>query len=61
MALTITTTQFAGGVTELTNPDEARGVANYLYWLCGKFALEGQVIIEGDPGGIVIDEPTATS
>lgn len=31
-----------------------RGVANYLYWLCGKFALEGQYLITGTGGGTVI-------
>ena len=38
---------------EYVNPT-ARGVANYLYWLCGKFALEGQFIITGVGGGTVI-------
>jgi hypothetical protein len=32
----------------------ARGVANYLYWICGKFALEGQYIITGAGGGTVV-------
>lgn len=38
------------------NPADAtlRGVANYLYWLCGKFALEGLDIINGPGGGAVI-------
>lgn len=62
MALTVTTTQFSGGVSEITNPDEVRGVANYLYWLCGKFALEGQDIVESEEGGgTVITDPSNPS
>lgn len=60
MSLQVTTTPFAGGVTSYTNVG-ARGVANYLYWLCGKFALEGQYIITGTGGGSVIPiNPGAT-
>ena len=53
MPLQVSITQFSGGVTEFTNIG-ARGVANYLYWLCGKFALEGQYIITGAGGGSVV-------
>ena len=53
MSLTVTTTPFSGGVTAYNNPT-ARGVANYLYWLCGKFQIEGQYIIMGIGGGSVI-------
>lgn len=53
MSLTVTTTPFAGGVTEYRNQD-ARMVANYLYWLCGKFALEAQAILNGQGGGSVL-------
>jgi hypothetical protein len=53
MSLTVTTTPFSGGVTAYNNPT-ARGVANYLYWLCGKFQIEGQYIIMGVGGGSVI-------
>lgn len=53
MPLQISTTSFIGGVTSYTNI-EVRGVANYLYWLCGKFALEGQYVISGTGGGSVI-------
>ena len=42
--------QFEGGVSEYRNPT-APGVANYLYWLCGKFALEAEVIYNGATGG----------
>lgn len=28
-----------------------RGTANYLYWLCGKFGLEAQFILDGISGG----------
>ena len=60
MSLTVTTTAFTGGVTEFQNAS-ARGVANYLYWLCGKFALEGQYIITGTGGGSVVPiNPGAT-
>ena len=57
MPLTISTTQFTGGVTAYTNI-KARGVANYLYWLCGKFALEGQYIINGEGGGSLTSIPS---
>lgn len=53
MPLQVTTTPFTGGITEYTNI-EARGVANYLYWLCGKFQIEGQFIIMGAGGGTVL-------
>jgi len=53
MAIQITVTQFSGGVNAYYN-EGARGVANYLYWLCGKFGIEGQYIITGIGGGSVI-------
>lgn len=53
MSLTLTTTSFSGGVTEYVNPT-IRGVGNYLYWLCGKFGIEGQFIITGAGGGTVL-------
>ena len=60
MSLQVTTTAFTGGVTSFQNTS-ARGVANYLYWLCGKFALEGQYIITGTGGGSVVPiNPGAT-
>jgi hypothetical protein len=60
MSLTVTITAFSGGVTAYQNPT-ARGVANYLYWLCGRFALEGQYIITGTGGGSVVPiNPGAT-
>lgn len=58
--LTISATLFSGGVTQYTNT-AVRGVANYLYWLCGQFALEGQYIITGVGGGSVVPiNPSAT-
>jgi hypothetical protein len=41
MPLTATVTQFTGGANAYINPT-AEGVANYLLWLCGRFALEYQ-------------------
>lgn len=34
--------------------EDLREVANYLYWICGKFQLEAQNIIYGPGGGTVI-------
>jgi hypothetical protein len=45
-----TITQFSGGVNGYTNTS-ARGVANYLQWLCGKFGLEAEYIISEVSGG----------
>lgn len=60
MPLQVTTTAFTGGITSYTNIG-ARGVANYLYWLCGNFALDGQYIITGTGGGSVVPiNPGAT-
>ena len=53
MSLTVTVSQFQGGVTAYRNPT-SRGVADYLYWMCGKFQLEGQFIISGTGGGTVL-------
>jgi hypothetical protein len=49
----VTSTNFSGGTNPYTNPT-VTGTANYLYWLCGKFALDGQYIISGPGGGSVI-------
>ena len=52
--------QFEGGKEAYTN-STSRGVADYLYWMCGKFALEGQYIITGTGGGSIIPiNPGAT-
>lgn len=53
MSLSVTVQQFSGGVS-LYDDNEAIGVSNYLYWLCGKFALEAQYITNGIGGGVVI-------
>ena len=43
------------------NDESTRGVANYLYWMCGKFQIEAQFIIQGVGGGIVsVLNPFAT-
>ena len=39
-----TLTQFAGGVTASTGDTNLRKCANYLYWLCGGYALTAQGI-----------------
>jgi hypothetical protein len=44
---------FSGGTDAYKNPTIV-GTANYLYWMCGKFALEGEYIISGPGGGSVI-------
>lgn len=49
----INVTQFSGGQNEYQNPT-SRGVADYLYWMCGKFNLQGQYIITGTGGGSVV-------
>jgi hypothetical protein len=52
-------TEFTGGVSAVDNG--SRGVANYLYWMCGKFQIEAQFIIQGVGGGIVsVLDPFAT-
>ena len=53
MSLSVTVSQFAGGVNGYNN-ETARGVANYLYWICGKFSLEAQYKIGGAAGGSVL-------
>lgn len=41
--------------------ENLRKVANYLYWMCGKFQIEAQFIIQGVGGGIVsVLNPFAT-
>lgn len=52
MSLSVTVTQFSGGVNQYTNTS-ARGVANYLQWICGIYGLESQYIINGGGGGVV--------
>lgn len=42
--------QFAGGVNAYRNPT-AHGVADYLYWMCGVFALQAQDILNIQQGG----------
>lgn len=44
-------TPFTGGVDGYNNG--CRKVANYLYWMCGKFQIEAQFIIQGVGGGTV--------
>lgn len=56
MSLTVSVQQFSGGVSLYDDP-EALGVSNYLYWLCGKFQLEGQNLIYGIGGGTVLPIP----
>lgn len=38
-----------------------RSTANYLYWMCGKFQLEAQQIINGAGGGSVVPTPAGTT
>jgi hypothetical protein len=40
----VTVTQFSGGVTASTGDENLRKCANYLYWLCGGYALTAQGI-----------------
>lgn len=55
----ISITSFNNGVTAYYN--DSRDVANYLYWMCGKFQIEAQFIIQGVGGGIVsVLNPFAT-
>lgn len=57
--LGLSLTDFTGGSTEYNNG--SRIVANYLYWMCGKFQIEAQFIIQGVGGGIVnVLNPFAT-
>lgn len=49
MALNVTVTQFAGGVTE--NNLDLDATSNYLNALCGKYGLEATYLIS--PGGIL--------
>lgn len=51
--LNATASPFYGGINGYVN-QEARGVANYLQWLCGKFGLEAQYVIGGNSGGSVL-------
>lgn len=37
----------------LPNDPNLRKVANYLYWMCGKFQVDAQFILQGAGGGIV--------
>jgi hypothetical protein len=54
MPIQATVTQFAGGGDEFINQG-AHGVADYLYWMCGKFGLEAQEILNiQTPGGQVM-------
>lgn len=53
MSFNLNITQFSGGVDASENTS-ARGVANYLQWVCGKFGLTAQYVISGAGGGSVI-------
>jgi len=57
MSLTVTITQFSGGVTAFDMDLEKR--ANYLYALCGKYALEANYLIR--PGGLLSNITTPTA
>lgn len=52
MSLQATVTQFSGGVSAYKYPT-IQGVADYLYWMCGKYGLEAQNIINSGGGGYV--------
>lgn len=49
--------QFAGGVNAYRNPT-APAVADYLYWMCGVFALEAQQILNIQQGGGQVSSAT---
>lgn len=49
--------QFAGGVNAYRNPT-APAVADYLYWMCGVFALEAQQILNIQQAGGQVSSPT---
>lgn len=38
--------------------EDNRGMANYLYWLCGLFQLQAQYIMNGAGGGSVVPTPS---
>lgn len=42
--------QYTGDPTD----DTLRGYANYVYWMCGKYALAAQYIMTGGGGGTVV-------
>lgn len=48
----ITTTNFSGGVTPVGYSQSLQSTSNYLYYLCGKYALMALAIINGG-GGVV--------
>jgi len=50
MSLTVTITQFSGGVTA-SSGGNFRGTSNYLLWLCGRYRLQAQAAIDGGAGG----------
>ena len=53
MPIQASVTQFSGGVNAFYN-QSAHSVADYLYWMCGRFALEAQQILNiATPGGQV--------
>lgn len=61
MPIQASVNQFSGGVTAFTN-EGAHGVADYLYWMCGKFGLEAQQILNiQTPGGTVMAGTIGTS
>lgn len=51
MSLTVTITQFTGGVTEVTQSPLARPMANYLTWLTVPYFNTAKSIITGGGGG----------
>lgn len=52
MSIEVNVNQFEGGVSAYRNPT-AHGTADYLYWLCGKFGLQAQAILNIAGGGQV--------
>lgn len=54
----VTVNQFQGGVNEYRNPT-APAVADYLYWICGVFALQAERILNTQQGGgtVIINTP----
>lgn len=61
MALSVTITQFSGGVTEVQEKPALRAMANYLIWLCGMYGQQAEYILQGSGGGTVVPEGGGTS
>ena len=49
--MTVTTTDFTGGITSSSFSDSLVDTSNYLYSLCGKYTFEAQSIMNGATGG----------